>query len=95
MNKPDYRTFVNLSNDDIKVLADQQLAEAYTSAVLLNHRARMEGQRFARNRDPNLPLPEETEALKSRLQASIIERGKIWQISFTGESWLDPAPVQS
>ena len=87
--------FVSLSNDDIKALTDQQLAEAYTNAVLLNHRARMEGHRFARNRDLKLPSFEETDALKSRLSAAIIERGKIWQISFIGESWLDPAPDQS
>lgn len=84
------KDFIALTDGELVTLPDQQLAQAYTRAVLLNHRARLEGQRYQRNRDPNLPLPTETEAFKAALEREIAARGKVWKVGLiAGDSWLD------
>lgn len=83
------RDFVALEAAQIAELPDQQLADAYTRVVLLFHRARLEGHRYARNRDPALPQPEPIAQLRQRLEADLLRRHKVWQIGITGESWLD------
>lgn len=84
--------FVGLTPEGMQALSDDALARAYMRAVLLNHRARLEGQRYARFRDASLPYPEQTQALQTNLSAEIERRGKIWQVSLVGETWLDDAP---
>ena len=95
MATPTNLEFVELSGEQIAALEDQQLAQAYMRAVLLNHRARMEGQRYARNRDAALPYPEQTQDLKRRMELEMVTRGKIWQVGLHGDTWLDDAPETS
>lgn len=89
------RALINANSATVQGLSDTQLAEAYTASILLHHQARMEGQRYARNRDPELPFPEDAEALCIRLRDEITRRGKRWALGLTGESWLEPAKAEA
>jgi hypothetical protein len=81
--------FVAMTPEQIRDLTNGRLAALYTEAIKLHHRARLEGNRYQSDRDPSLPSEEQTRDLEMRLMSEIERRGKRWQISLVGESWLD------
>lgn len=80
--KIDYCVFVTMTDEQIQALSDSELAEAFTSAVILNQKANVSKE--FRLYD----LREQSAQMQEKLQSEIDRRNMEWVVPFYGRPYL-------
>lgn len=82
MNTINYDAFVEMADEQIRVMSDAKLAESFTSAVVLNQRANIAKDMKV------FRLGESAKQMQDKLQQEIDRREMEWVVPFYGRPYL-------
>lgn len=84
METINYDSFVVMTDEQIQAMSDAELAESFTSAVVLNQKANVAKDMKV------FRLGESAKQMQERLQQEIDRRGMEWVVPFYGRPYLMP-----